>query len=153
MPIVLDVLHAAQAGLSAYALHLSYISITDSQKYEEKAEKAAQYSRTAEHQVHKTRTTLASGTAAALFSLLTSLNPLFLTSVPSWPKFVFNALNIATTLAARAHVKGFWRAKAKVPLVDHYNEAITTSNRLSVLLAWLAGTWAASSAVGLWGLV
>ena len=89
----------------------------------------------------------------ALFSLLTSLNPLFLTSVPSWPKFVFNALNIVTTLAARAHVEGFWRAKAKVPLVDHYNEAITTSNRLRVLLAWLAGTWAASSAGGLWGLV
>ena len=64
MPVVLDVLHAGQACLSAYALYLSYISITDSQKYEEKTEKAAQYSRTAEHQLHKTRTTLTSGTAA-----------------------------------------------------------------------------------------
>lgn len=64
MPVVLDALHAAQACLSAYALYLAYISITDSQKYEEKTKKAAQYSNTAEQQLHNTRMTLASGTGA-----------------------------------------------------------------------------------------
>lgn len=64
MPVVLDVLHALQACMSAYALYLSYVSITDSRKYEEKTKKAAQYSNTAKQQLHKTRTTLASGTAA-----------------------------------------------------------------------------------------
>ena len=64
MQVVLDILHAVQACLSAYALYLAYISITDSRKYEEKTKKAAQYSNTAKQQLHKTRTTLAGGTAA-----------------------------------------------------------------------------------------
>lgn len=80
MPVVLDVLHAAQACLSAYALYLSYISITDSQKYEEKTKKAAQYSGTAEQQLHKTRMTLASGTAAV--SLRSPKSPLNLCTPP-----------------------------------------------------------------------
>ncbi|KAA6407930.1 MAG: hypothetical protein FRX48_08281 [Lasallia pustulata] len=153
MPVVLDVLHALQACMSAYALYLSYVSITDSRKYEEKTKKAAQYSNTAKQQLHKTRTTLASGTAAAFHSFLTSINLLCLTSNPTWPKLIFNVLNIVTTLSARAHVSNFWRAKAKVPFVDHYNEAITKTNRLKIQLAYLAGTWAISSAIGLWALL
>ena len=82
MPFLLNVLHATQACLSAYALYLSYMSITDSQKYEEKTEKAAQYSNTAEQQLHKTRTTLASGTAAVSLRTLLVFDTLLPLSLP-----------------------------------------------------------------------
>jgi hypothetical protein len=58
------VLHSAQFCLSAYSLFHAYISITNLQQYEEKSEKAAKYSSTAAHDLHKTRTTQTSGTLA-----------------------------------------------------------------------------------------
>jgi hypothetical protein len=57
-------LHAFQAAFSAYNLYLSAIAVTKLQKYEEKSEKAAEWSNVAATQLHKTRTTQASGTAA-----------------------------------------------------------------------------------------
>jgi len=57
-------IHAAQAATSAYGLYCVYVSGTNLQKYEDKTERAAKYSNTAEHQLHKTRVTQASGGAA-----------------------------------------------------------------------------------------
>ena len=54
---ILYIVHALQAGFSFYNLYLCSISITNFQQYEEKSEKAAQYSNTAAEQLHKTRTT------------------------------------------------------------------------------------------------
>ena len=51
----------AAASFSAYTLYLSSIAIQNLQKYEETSKKAAKYSNTAEQQLHKTRTTQASG--------------------------------------------------------------------------------------------
>lgn len=61
MPFITQVLHVPQVLLSAYGLYVSYISITNLRQYEEKSEKAAEWSSAAEHQLHKTRTTQASG--------------------------------------------------------------------------------------------
>lgn len=63
---ILTILHAAQAAFSAYNLYLASISIRNLQTYEDKAEKAAEYSNIAASQLHKTRTTQASGTIAVL---------------------------------------------------------------------------------------
>jgi len=60
------ILHALQAAFSAYTLSLSSISIRNLQKYEETSKKAAKYSNIAEHQLHKTRTTQASGALAVI---------------------------------------------------------------------------------------
>jgi hypothetical protein len=57
-------IYTLQAAFSAYNLYLASISITNLQKYEEKSEKAAEWSDTAEKQLHKSRTTQASGTLA-----------------------------------------------------------------------------------------
>jgi len=64
-------LHVPQACLSAYSIYLSSITIPKLRRYEEKAEKAAQYSNVAEHQLHKTITTQTSGvlTVSRLISL------------------------------------------------------------------------------------
>lgn len=67
--LFLQALHGAQAALSVYGLYVSYISITNLQKYEQKAEKAAEWSETAGDQLHKTRTTQASGTVAVSFPI------------------------------------------------------------------------------------
>lgn len=57
-------LHLAQAGLSAYSLFHAYISISNLRQWEATSEKAAQYSETAAHELHKTRTTQTSGALA-----------------------------------------------------------------------------------------
>jgi hypothetical protein len=58
---LLSLLHALQASFSAYTLYLSTIAIRHLQKYESTSKTAAKYLNTAEHQLHKTRTTQASG--------------------------------------------------------------------------------------------
>jgi hypothetical protein len=58
---LLSLLHALQATFSGYTLYLSSIAIHNLQKYEETSKKAAKYSNIAEQQLHKTRTTQASG--------------------------------------------------------------------------------------------
>jgi hypothetical protein len=62
--ILTPIIHALQVALSARSLYLASISISNLQEYEETSEKAAEYSNTAERQLHKTRTTQASGTGA-----------------------------------------------------------------------------------------
>jgi hypothetical protein len=72
----LSLLHALQASFSAYTLYLSSIAIRNLQKYEKTSKKAAKYSNTAEQQLHKTRTTQASGALSVPLLFLLSLPPL-----------------------------------------------------------------------------
>lgn len=67
--IVQSLIHTVQISLSAYSLYLDFISIRNLQGYEEKSKKAAEWSNTAAHQLHKTRTTQASGTGAVRINL------------------------------------------------------------------------------------
>lgn len=62
--IIQPVIHVLQFSVSAYSLYLASISIRNLQGYEEKSKKAAEWSKTAATQLHKTRTTQASGTLA-----------------------------------------------------------------------------------------
>lgn len=73
---ILAIIHVPQAAFSSYNLHLASISIRNLQGYEETSKKAAEYSNIAEYQLHKTRTTQASGTLAV-----------FLPSPQVYPKF------------------------------------------------------------------
>lgn len=66
-------LNIPQVALGGYALYWSVISITKLQKYEERTKQAAQYSRTAQERLHKTRTTQAAG-ALAVSPMLTICN-------------------------------------------------------------------------------
>jgi len=58
------VVNLGQVAFSAYNLWLASVSITNLQKYEEKSKKAAEYSNTAAHELHKTRTTQTSSALA-----------------------------------------------------------------------------------------
>jgi len=150
--ILTPLLHVSQACLSAYSLYLSTLTIPKLQQYEEKSKKAAQYSDTAEHQLHKTRTTQASGALSTTFSLLTALA---LTAFPSsssfppWSKLLLSVANFGTCIFAHTHIYNFWRGKAKVPLpgMNDFNSSITLTNQMSTTLACLAGSWALSALV------
>jgi hypothetical protein len=64
-------LHSLQAGISGYSVYHSSISIPNLQKYESKSKTAAKYSKTAEVQLQRTRSTQAVGTVAvSTFSYL-----------------------------------------------------------------------------------
>lgn len=68
MPLTLSTFPLIPLSLySAYALSLCYTNVTKLQKYEEKANKAAEWSDTAAQRLHKTRTTQTSGTLAVSF--------------------------------------------------------------------------------------
>jgi len=66
--------HIAQAGVSTYGLYTSYAAVINLQKYEEKSEKAAQWSNSAAHQLHKTRITQATGAGAVSTPIILEAN-------------------------------------------------------------------------------
>lgn len=73
-------------------------------------------------------------------------------SAKSPSKSVFIALgilNAAATYAAKAHIHGFWSGKAKIPFVTNFNEAISTTNLVKVLLGYMSAGWIATGVLGL----
>lgn len=62
--IVLRGQHVVQIALSLYGAAASYVAITNLQKYEATAKKAAEWSKMAETELNKTRFTQASGAIA-----------------------------------------------------------------------------------------
>lgn len=137
-----SVLYAFQAAYSAYNLYLASISISNLQQYEDATKKAAKYSNIAENQLHKTRTTQASGAIAVLLTFLSSTYFVFSRSSPVTRLLVTGA-NIAALFAAREHVGAFWRRKAKVPLpgVADYNEAISKTLEVRLNMVYMAASW------------
>ncbi|KAK7630331.1 hypothetical protein IWX48DRAFT_173454 [Phyllosticta citricarpa] len=144
---------------SIHGLYYCAKSITNLQKYEKNTEKAAEYSDTVAEELRKTRTTQASALIATIFSLGASL---YLSATrlrpprSPWPDLALNAANIALLYGARVYVNGYWKAKAKVPFVTGYNEAISSTQNIITILdrswkAWL-GTlmWTGVVAVASW---
>lgn len=144
-----QLLHVPQAALSAYGLYMSYIAITNLREYEEKSEKAAEWSNTAAEQLHKTRTTQASAAISILFSfssaVLLAAAP---NEIPSILRQVLGPIVLVATLFSKAHVGGFWKSKAKVPFVDGYNEAISKTKTILQILEWLQYSWAGTTLIG-----
>ncbi|KAK8221470.1 hypothetical protein IWZ01DRAFT_537378 [Phyllosticta capitalensis] len=142
---LLSSFHLLKALNSAYGLYFCAKSITNLQKYEEKTEKAAEYSDTVATELRKTRTTQGSALIATVVSLAASL---YLTATrlapprSPWPDLALNAANVVLLYDTRVYVDGYWRNKAKVPFVEGYNEAIGSTQNIVVILdrswrAWL----------------
>ncbi|KAE9365164.1 hypothetical protein N431DRAFT_549443 [Stipitochalara longipes BDJ] len=152
---LISILHALQASFSAYTLYLSSISISNLQKYEETSKKAAKYSNIAEQQLHKTRTTQASGALSVLFSFICSttlaLYPVFSGRVGLIGAILVAGANVAVLELARQHVDAFWKGKAKVPLpgVGEYNDAISKTQEVKLNMAYLVASWVAVGVLGL----
>jgi hypothetical protein len=152
------------SALSSYGLLLSYQNITRLQQYEKQSEKAAEWSSTAAHRLHKTRTTQASGTISVCihssrdytyvlipFQLLISfISPLVLlsTSYRSSPTVLItaSAANTIILLFTRTHMANFWNEKeqTRVPFVQKFNDAVRGSEQVVWLLGALSTSWALS---------
>ncbi|KAF2101384.1 hypothetical protein NA57DRAFT_72828 [Rhizodiscina lignyota] len=144
---LLPVFHAAQTALAAYAAQHSYTAITKLQIYEKQSEKAAQYSSSADRQLQKTRKTQAAGAASIAVSLLCSTY-LVIAAVTEdhrskqWhTNLALYVLNILVPLGVRMYMADFWEAKAKVPFVHTYNEAIDETKVVWTNLQWLGWSW------------
>jgi len=145
---VLGFVHTVQAGFSAYNLYLASISIQNLQGYEGMSEKAAKYSNTAEHQLHKTRTTQASGTIAVLFSLVSSVY--MLAGSPGLSRqLTVVGLNVVALEGARQHVGAFWKQSARIPIpgAGDYNQAEKNTQEIKINLAYLAASWVGAGAL------
>lgn len=129
--LYLRLMHVCQMVLCSYGAYQSYIAITKLLKYEETSKKLAKWSSEAEHQLHKTRTTQASGALAVRpplihtpvqhrsctepipFQILASL--LAATTLaaagpmlPPYARFTASPVLLVTVLFARGHIKNFW---------------------------------------------
>lgn len=63
---------------------------------------------------------------------------------PSSPlawEYALPVLNVVAVAAAFAHNRSFWRAKAKVPFVEGFNEGIEKSTEIRQLLVPLGIAW------------
>ncbi|PSK46090.1 hypothetical protein C1H76_8847 [Elsinoe australis] len=143
-----EILHIGQATLAGYGIYVSWISITNLRQYEEKSEKAAKWSNEAARQLHTTRTTQAAGMVAAVLNLGASL---FLATswhlIPRKYRILASPAMLLVTLLARGYMYNFWTEKAKVPMVDGYNEAIDKTKYLIVTLQYLEYSWVLTSLV------
>ncbi|KAH7049193.1 hypothetical protein B0J12DRAFT_538997, partial [Macrophomina phaseolina] len=125
-------------------LYFCYVSIKNLQRYEKKTEKAAEYSNTAAEQLHRTRTTQGSALVTVPLSSHTPVRSAHPSSSP-WLAIGLNGGNIANLVLTRKHVAGFWKNRAKVPFVEGYNEAISSTANIIKSLERLAMGWSMSA--------
>ncbi|KAK5192874.1 hypothetical protein LTR99_010250 [Exophiala xenobiotica] len=148
--VLLPLFHATQTCLGVYTGLYSAIAIYNLQQREEQTERAAKYSNTAAHQLHKTRTTQTSGALATISSTLCSI---ILAIGPTGGKklpLFLSLANAAGIILAYRHIADFWRHKVKVPFFQDYNEGIRASNQMLQAFQILSGTWIFAAVVYLW---
>ncbi|EKD14291.1 uncharacterized protein L3040_008359 [Drepanopeziza brunnea f. sp. 'multigermtubi'] len=146
--LLFSILHTGQAAFGAYNLYLASISIRNLSGYEETIKKAAKHSNTVGEQLHRTRTTQASGTCAILASLLSSI---YLLLVSENGRLVVVGLNALALASAWHHVGAFWTHKARIPLpgVGDYNAAMRNTQEVRANMAYLVASWVAVGALAL----
>jgi hypothetical protein len=161
---ILTIIHVLQAAFSSYNLYLAEIPSRNLQGYEETSKKTAEYSNIAEYQLHKTRTTQASGTLA-VFLPSPQVYPKFthksgppltrelavaycVLSPSSIGKVVLRGVNMA---ALEGHIGEFWKGKKKVPLPDvgDYNETTMKTQDVRLNMAYLIFSWIATRGLSL----
>ncbi|EXJ71113.1 uncharacterized protein A1O5_06106 [Cladophialophora psammophila CBS 110553] len=148
MSVLLEMYHATQACASVYLALLSAIAIYNLRQWEPQTESASRYSNTATRQLHKTRTTQASGVLATLSSLVSSvILVVAVSSGRNTKPFLLSAANAGGLFLAYNHIGNFWRSRATVPLASRYNEGIRSTRQMLQALGVLMVSWAASTVI------
>lgn len=161
------------ALVSAFALMHSADSIPRLLRYEGKAKKAAEWSRTAEKQLWEVRYTVATGFVGVSnfgyrcgghLKNMADFDQCILSAISgvAFSLFVPRGLGVFTVgwpvaLAAgltygHQYMRNFWVKKPKVPLMTDFNEAISDSMMVQDMLNPLAGAWALLAVCKLVGL-
>ncbi|KAH7028102.1 uncharacterized protein B0I36DRAFT_147125 [Microdochium trichocladiopsis] len=166
MPIA-TYLHSAQALLAAWGGFQSAIAITRLQTYESASEKLAEWSSEAARQLHKTRTTQASGALGFLFSFAASVflatsDPTDRNSVLASPFLRYNAAPtmVIALLLARTHMRNYWAPrgdgkkvgwKPPIKMMEDYNEAQRRTENIMVILEACAYSWMVAAVIVFFG--
>ncbi|KAB5539498.1 hypothetical protein GE09DRAFT_319453 [Coniochaeta sp. 2T2.1] len=135
---------AATALLSAYATAVSIASFPKLQKYEDKAKRAAEWSEMADKRLWDTRYTVGAGFVTASTSSLSALYHTVFVPRPSgmlvvgWPILMASA-----AIYVQRYMRSFWDSKAKIPLLDDYNEAISDTKTVIDTMTWISIGWVA----------
>ncbi|KAL0936783.1 uncharacterized protein CTRU02_208997 [Colletotrichum truncatum] len=137
-----NILGVLIAVISGYGLYHSADSIPRLLKYEDKAKKAAEWSRTAEKNLWEIRYTVGTGLVGCLVSAISGVA--FSLVVPrgvgvftiGWPIILAAGLTYG-----HRYMRSFWVTKPKVPMMNDFNEAISDSMKVQDLLNPLAGVW------------
>ncbi|KAI0203408.1 hypothetical protein F4808DRAFT_418623 [Astrocystis sublimbata] len=157
--MLLKFVHVAQLVIAAYGALQSQVAITKLLSYEETSKKLAKVSDTAAQQLHKTRTTQASGAISILASFVASV--LLVSGGASYGFLVrtfASPVMAAAVWAARTHLQDFWAGgsgkdatagKVPLPKMGDYNEALERTQRMLEVLGWLTMSWAASAVLAL----
>ena len=173
--IFLGLQHVGQIVLSVYGLRHSFVAITNLQKYEATSKKLANWSKQAQDQLNKTRTTQAAGAIAVrtfahsmhthrltigqtLLSLVAAVVLLIpLNAVPSWSKPTASSTMVLITISARYYIKDFWApgekdstgkdkgTKVPLPNMEGYNLAVQKTEDLLKCLEYLEYSWVISA--------
>ncbi|KXT07238.1 hypothetical protein AC578_2332 [Pseudocercospora eumusae] len=147
--------HVCQLILSLWGASLSYAAITKLRKYEATAKKLAEWSKEAENQLWKTRTTQATGALAVLASFIASFSLSVVPyTLPKVMRMTTSPALLILVLFARGHIKNYWAPKdgkniTRVPLpkMEEYNEAERQTERLLEVLEYLEYSWVLTSFV------
>ncbi|KAI0467369.1 hypothetical protein F4859DRAFT_240086 [Xylaria cf. heliscus] len=157
--MLLKLLHVAQIVIAAYGAMQCQVAISKLLEYEDAIKKLASISSEAERQLHKTRTTQASGAVAILASFVVSV--LLASDGASYGflvRYLASPVMALAVFAARAHLWHFWAGnggkavtsnKIPLPKMGAYNDALERTQNLLKTLGWLATSWVASSALAL----
>ncbi|OLN87742.1 hypothetical protein CCHL11_05649 [Colletotrichum chlorophyti] len=138
-----NVLGILIALVSGFGLVHSADSVPKLLKYEDKAKKAAEWSRTAEKALWDIRYTVGTGLVGCLLSAISGVAfSLFVARGPSvlavgWPVLLAAGLSYG-----HRYMRSFWATKPKVPMMTEFNDAISDSMVVQDLLNPLAGAWA-----------
>ncbi|ROV87347.1 hypothetical protein VMCG_10702 [Cytospora schulzeri] len=132
--------------VSGYATYQSVASILNIRKYEEKAERAAEWSHTAEKRLWDTRYTIGTGFVSCLLSVFTAIAYIFVSSEPNIAKAPFlniwpAILAVALRFGASSYMYKFWASKGKIPRMDQYNAAISQTMEVINVLNVLSIGW------------
>ncbi|KAM9884810.1 hypothetical protein VDGL01_00995 [Verticillium dahliae] len=162
MVLISNILTLLVTAASGYAVYFSAQSIPKLQKYEQTAEKAAEWSSTAKKQLWDTRYTVGAGfifraewltrPKQSLFSLYNGLSFVLFTS----SKLVFRNTAWALVPAAGSYgislyMRSYWNNKAKIPMLEEYNRAIEDSTQVSKALDVLVLGWLVVAPLKLFG--
>ncbi|KAK2009031.1 hypothetical protein LZ32DRAFT_435930 [Colletotrichum eremochloae] len=151
-----NVLGLLIALVSGFALVYSVDSISRLRKYEDleqKADKAAKWSSTADKKLRDLRYTLATGFVGCLLSAVSGLAFAFLVARGPGPVAVAWPALLAAGLAyGQQYIRSFWASKIKVPRLTHFNEAISDSMMVQSVMRPLAAAWGLVAVCKLYGL-
>ncbi|KAM0325926.1 hypothetical protein ACHAQA_007231 [Verticillium albo-atrum] len=152
MVLISNILTVLVTAASGYAVYFSAQSIPKLQKYEQTAEKAAEWSAAAKKQLWDTRYTVGAGFLFSLFSLYNSVSFLLFTS----SKLFFRNAAWSLVLTAGSYgvglyMRSYWNNKAKIPLLEEYNRAIEDSTQVAKALDALVLGWLVLTPLKLFG--